>query len=479
MVITSMTIDRRGNVSSQSSLSSSSHRSAVSSANSSVMRLRWTAMLALLSLLIAPLVSAADIDGVRLWRAPDHTRVVLDLSDAATFNYFTLSNPNRVVVDIQNTKLKAKLKALDLSRSPVKKIRAAKRNKNDLRLFFDLSVAVKPNTFLLTANQQYGDRLVIDLYDSEAKPTVVKTAANNNGKRDIIIAIDAGHGGEDPGALGPRKAREKIVVMSIAREVKRLLEKTPGYQGVLVRDGDYYVGLSKRRSIARKKQADLFISIHADAFTDKSVSGGSVYTLSQRGASSASARFLAASENSTDLIGGVALSDKDNMLASVLLDLSMTAKLDHSVLVGKEILREMKGVTKLHKNTVEHAGFAVLKTPDIPSVLVETGFISNPSEARKLTSSSHQKKLASAIVRGTTAFFNRHAVEGTLVYWSNHNGQSIAATSGRETYKIKSGDTLSELASRYSVSLADLRRHNRLSGDRIRVGQVLKIPPRS
>ena len=455
------------------------HLSLVRPSIASVIAVRWAMILALLTLLVSPLLSAADIDGVRLWRAPDHTRVVLDLSDTATFNYFTLKNPDRVVVDIQGAKFKAKLNDLDFSRSPVKKIRVAKRNKQDLRLVFDLSVAVKPKPFLLAANQQYGNRLVIDLYDREAKPTIVKTAANNNGKRDIIIAIDAGHGGEDPGALGPRKAQEKVVVMLIAREVKRLLDQKPGYRGELVRDGDYYVGLSKRRSIARKKQADLFISIHADAFTDKSVSGGSVYTLSQRGASSASARFLAASENSTDLIGGVALSDKDNMLATVLLDLSMTAKLDHSVLVGKEILREMKDVTKLHKNTVEHAGFAVLKTPDIPSVLIETGFISNPREAKRLTSSSHQKKLAKAIVRGTDAFFNRHAVEGTLVYWLNHNGQSIAKSSGRETYKIKSGDTLSELASRYSVSLADLRRYNRLSGDRIRVGQVLKIPPRS
>ena len=441
---------------------------------------QWAMLLVIiLATLASSLVAAADIEGVRLWRAPDHTRVVLDLSDAATFKHFTLSNPDRVVVDIQDTKLKAKLKNLDLSRSPVKKVRAAKRNKKDLRLVFDLSEKVKPNTFLLAANQQYGDRLVIDLYDREAKPIAVKTAANNNGKRDIIIAIDAGHGGEDPGALGPRKAREKVVVMSIAREVKKRFDNMPGYRGVLVRDGDYYVGLSKRRDIARKEQADLFISIHADAFTDKSVSGGSVYTLSQRGASSASARFLAKSANSTDLIGGVALSDKDDVLAGVLLDLSMTAKLDHSVLVGKEILREMKGITKLHKNTVEHASFAVLKTPDIPSVLVETGFISNPKEARRLTNSSHQKKLASAIVRGTSAFFNRHAVEGTMVYWLNHSGQSIATTGNKKTYQIKSGDTLSELASRFSVSLAELRRYNSLSGDRIRVGQVLKIPPRS
>jgi N-acetylmuramoyl-L-alanine amidase len=434
-------------------------------------------------LLLAPMLMAADIEGVRLWRAPDHTRLVLDLSDNVSFKYFTLTNPERVVIDIEQSSLSASLSVLDFGNSPIKKVRAAARNGNDLRLVLDLSARVRPNAFLLNASAQYSDRLVIDLYDSVSKKAVIKTAPKNNGRRDIIIAIDAGHGGEDPGALGPKKIREKAVVMSIARATQKLFDKQPGYRAVLVRDGDYYVGLSKRRTIARKQQADFFISIHADAFKDKKVSGGSVYTLSQRGASSASARFLAEAENRADQIGGVDLSDKDDVLASVLLDLSMTATLDSSVKAGKAILKQMKTATHLHKNTVEHANFAVLKSPDIPSVLIETGFISNPKEARRLASSSHQRKLARAIFAGTLDYFNQYAVEGTLVYWLNHGDgaeTTNVASAGRspDIYKIRSGDTLSGIAYRFSVSQSELRRYNKIKGDRIRVGQVLRIPPR-
>lgn len=453
-----------------------------------IKKVLWV-VFAMLALLATPPLLAADIEGVRLWRAPDHTRLVLDLSGSVDYKYFTLANPDRVVIDIESSSLSAKLNNIDFTSSPVKAVRAATRNEKDVRLVFDLSEAVKPNAFLLSANQQYGNRLVVDLYDRQAKATVVKTAPKNTARRDIIIALDAGHGGEDPGALGPKRIKEKAVVLAIARKAKKLFDKKPGYRAVLVRDGDYYVGLSKRRAIARKQQADFFISIHADAFTDKKVRGSSVFTLSQRGASSALARFLAESENNTDLIGGVGLADKDDMLASVLLDLSMTATLDSSVKAGKEILKEMKTVASLHKNTVEHAGFAVLKSPDIPSVLVETGFISNPGEARRLASTAHQRKLAQAIVLGTTRYFDSHAVEGTMVHWINKGGSVNAkAANGRassgaarsaSTYKIRSGDTLSGVAVRFSVSLTELRRYNALAGDKIRVGQVLKIPPRS
>lgn len=447
-------------------------------------RQRPLLLVAVFSLLLHSFAWAADIEGVRLWRAPDHTRLVLDLSDNVEYKYFTLDNPERVVVDIKRASLSASLKQLEYANSPIKNIRAATRNGSDIRLVLDLQEKVKPNAFLLSASAQYGNRLVIDLHDSSAAKTVVKTAPKNNGRRDIVVAIDAGHGGEDPGAIGPRKVREKAVVLAIAREAKKLFDRKRGYKAVLIRDGDYYVGLSKRRALARKHQADFFISIHADAFKDKKVSGGSVYTLSQRGASSASARFLAESENRADQIGGVDLSDKDDVLASVLLDLSMTATLDSSVKAGKAILGQMKSATHLHKRTVEHAGFAVLKSPDIPSVLIETGFISNPKEARRLATSAHQKKLARAIFDGTVAYFGKYAVEGTYVYWQNHGGGAgqggaTASARGELTYKIRSGDTLSELAGRFSVSQSELRRYNKLKSDRIRVGQVLKIPPRS
>lgn len=426
-------------------------------------------------------VQAADIKAVRVWRAPDHTRLVLDLSESADYKLFVLDNPSRVVVDIKNSTMLSNLRTVNVEGTPVKRLRGASKSGGDYRLVLDLHNKAKPKAFLLAANQQYGDRLVIDLHDTKKLPVIIKTVEQNQGKRDLVIAIDAGHGGEDPGALGPRRVREKNVVLSIAKELKKLIDKTSGFRAVLIRDGDYYVGLGKRRDIARRAKADLFLSIHADAFKDKRVSGSSVYTLSQRGASSASAKFLADAENNADRIGGVDLSDKDELLTSVLLDLSMTATLDSSVRVAKYILNEMDHVSKLHKSTVEHAGFAVLKSPDIPSVLIETGFISNPKEAKRLSSVTHQKELAAAIYDGLVDYYNENAVEGTWVYWHKKNGRSIpnAGLVREKKYKIKDGDTLSEVAAKHSVSLSSLRRYNKLGSDKIRVGQIIKIPPRT
>jgi N-acetylmuramoyl-L-alanine amidase len=344
---------------------------------------------------------------------------------------------------------------------------------------------VQPKTFSLVANSQYSHRVVIDLYDPESKSksesVVVKVADREQGQRDLIIAVDAGHGGEDPGALGPRRVLEKNVVLAIARETKKLFDARQGYRAVLVRDGDYYVGLSKRQAIARRHRADLFISIHADAFTDKRVSGSSVYTLSKNGASSTSARFLADSENKADRIGGVDLSDKDDLLTSVLLDMSMQATRDSSKRVAQHILGGLGGLVKLHKKNVEHAGFAVLKSPDIPSVLIETGFISNAKEAKRLASRSHQRNLSRAIVNGVVDYYAKYATEGTWVYWQKNKPTKSTgyAKQKSSTYKIQRGDTLSEVAMKNSVSLAELRRYNKLKNDKIRIGQVIKIPPRT
>ncbi len=425
----------------------------------------------------SPLLAATSIDAVRVWRAPDHTRIVFDLSDAAPYKLFTLDNPARVVIDLQSARLATSLSDTNLKDSPVQRIRGAERGDSGYRLVLDLQRSVIPKAFELAANQQYGDRLVVDLYE-KSRPKVVKTYSEHLGKRDLVIAIDAGHGGEDPGAIGPRRTREKDVVMDIARELESLIDATQGYRAVLVRDGDYYVQLSKRRDLAREARADLFVSIHADAFKDKRVKGGSVYTLSQRGASSASARFLADSENKSDRIGGVDLSNKDDLLTTVLLDLSMTATQESSRTVAKEMLQEMGNVTKLHKQTVEHAGFAVLKSPDIPSVLVETGFISNPGEARRLSNRTHQKELAMSLFEGIVQYFNANAVEGTWVHWNRQQGGKpvrVAALTDRK-YKIRYGDTLSEVALRHSTSVAELRRYNQLKSDKIRVGQVIRIP---
>lgn len=427
-----------------------------------------SALLFAASILLSGLVSAADVNGVRLWRAPDHTRLVLDLSGPAEHKLMMLKNPERIVIDIPSSRLKASVSDLDLSKTPIDGIRTGVHNQRDLRIVLDMSALVKPRSFLLKRSEKAADRLVFDLYDNKpnSRPVAAKTLPN--GKRDIIIAIDAGHGGEDPGALGPGKLREKNVVLAIAKELQWRLKSIPGYNPVLVRTGDYYIGLAKRRDIAREKNADFFVSIHADAFTSPKASGSSVYALSQRGATSASAKFLAQTENNSDVIGGVSLTDKDDILAGVLFDLSMTASLNSSLNIGKYVLNEMGAVNKLHKRHVEQASFAVLKSPDVPSILVETGFISNPTEAKNLSSKNHQRKVARAIANGIEQYFKTYPIEGTLI-------ASKLKGKGR-SYTISRGDTLSGIAQQYRVSVSALRKANNLKNNNIRIGQVLTIP---
>ncbi len=434
-----------------------------------------TALLRGLPMLLLALcqpLAAATVDGVRLWRAPDHTRLVFDLSEPVNHKLFLLDNPSRLVVDIAHSTLNASTGSLDFSRSPVASLRSGVKDKTDLRIVLDLNAAVKPRSFVLEKNEQYGHRLVVDLYDSGQQTVkTVQDVAGETGNRDIIIAIDAGHGGEDPGALGPKGIREKQVVLAISRELKILLDQTPGFRATLVRDGDYYIPLRGRTHIARQHRADMFISIHADAFTKPSAHGASVFALSRRGATSETARYLASRENQADLIGGagsVSLDDKDHMLASVLLDLSMTATLSSSLDVGAEVLRSIGGITTLHKKHVEQAGFMVLKSPDIPSILVETGFISNPHEAQQLGSRAYQQKMARAIFNGVNRYYAKAPPAGT----------SLAAgkPASGNVHVIARGDTLSDIAVRYNVSLDELLRHNGLTSTQIRVGQRLKIP---
>ena len=416
---------------------------------------------------------ATDIESVRLWRAPDKTRLVLDLSSRVEHNLFALQNPNRLVIDISDAHIKTEFTDLDFTNTPIAGIRVAVRNKTDVRVVLDLNNTVSPKSFPLPANEQYGNRLVIDLFDK--KNVVSRTLDEVVEKKDrrIVIAIDAGHGGEDPGALGPRRVREKIVVLQIAKKVKALLDGNPNFQGELVRSGDYYLAHRRRTQIARDKQADLFISIHADAFTDPSAHGASVYALSTKGATSEAARYLADKENRADLIGGatsLSLDGRDELLAGVLLDLSMTATLSTSLEAGAYVLKNMGGVARLHKKKVEQAGFLVLKSPDIPSLLIETGFISNPSEARKLSSSSYQNKMARAIFQGIEQYFSDNPPDGTLLAKYGNQVDRI--------YVVAPGDTLSEIAVRFNVSMRTLKRHNNMSSSKIRVGKKLKIPPR-
>ena len=427
---------------------------------------RW--ILAILGLLVSQTLWATTVQDVRLWRAPDHTRVVFDLSAPVEHKLIVLENPRRIVLDINDVALVADLDGLELATTPVARIRSGVRDGDDLRVVLDISAEVEPRSFVLKSNAQAGDRLVLDLYDKVARSTTVKKSVTESRKRDIVIAIDAGHGGEDPGALGPRKLREKDVVLAIAKELQRLLDADSGFQPSLIRTGDYYISLKGRRDLARERQADLFVSIHADAFHNKKASGASVYALSTSGATSTAAKYLAQRENAADLVGGVRLSDKDDVLAGVLADLSMTSTLDTSLKLGHQVLGNMDDIAKLHKKSVEQAGFAVLKSPDIPSILIETGFISNPGEAAKLGTSSYQKRMAAAIHRGIKDWFIAHPPSGTLLAWQRQQG-------GRE-YTIARGDTLSGIASRFSVSLADLKSYNGIDGSRIMVGQKLNIP---
>ena len=423
-----------------------------------------------LMLVSVPAVTAADVNAVRLWRAPDHTRVVLDLSGAPDFSTLSLENPERFVVDISQSRLSASLTSLPLEGTPISRVRSGIRQGTDLRLVFDLSASVRTSVFLLPPNDTIGHRVVIDLFDKTPteEPKPVLSVESLEGRRDIVIAIDPGHGGEDPGASGPGGLREKTVVLQIARRLENQLAKIPGFKPMLVRTGDYYVSLKNRRDKARALEADLFVSIHADAFREKSAHGASVYALSMRGATSTTAQYLADTENAADLVGGVELAEMDPMLAGVLADLSMTGTLDASLNLGALILEQIDGVARLHKKRVEQAGFAVLKSPDVPSLLIETGFISNPGEAERLATPAYQDKMARAIRRGIQSWFARQPPPGTLLAWQREQG-------GREV-TIAAGDTLSEIAERYGVTAASIKTNNGLSRDVIYVGQTLVIP---
>lgn len=463
--------------------------------------MRFRAVVAVVGLLLTAMavdaVAETKVSSVRLWRAPDNTRLVFDLTGPVQHSVFTLTAPDRLVIDINGASLGAPLNVATAN-TPITAIRSAQRTPTDLRVVIDLKKVVTPKSFTLAPNAQYGNRLVVDLFDNPADadppappPTKVATVPavpvtptqptlklppTPSGKRDIIVVIDAGHGGEDPGASGSRGQREKDVVLSIARELQRQVNGMKGFRAELTRTGDYFIPLRGRTEIARKKGADLFVSIHADAAPSKAAFGASVFALSDRGATSETARWLADTENRSDLIGGagnVSLDDKDRMLAGVLLDLSMTASLTSSLNVGQKVLSNIGRVTPLHKRRVEQAGFMVLKSPDIPSILVETGFISNANEAAKLTSANHQQALARSISSGVRQFFQQNPPPGTYIAWLRDSGKIVQ---GPRDHRVNPGETLAMLAVRYQVSPATLRSANHLKSDELKIGQTLTIP---
>jgi len=411
----------------------------------------------LLVAVLTPLPArASQILAVRVWPSEDYTRVTLENDSNLKITNFIVKNPDRLVVDIEGIDLNSTLKDLVAKIQPndpyIKQVRVAQNRPNVVRLVFDLKDEIKPQVFTLEPVGDYKYRFVIDLYpttppdpiasliqkgnwsrdqQAEAKPPLTdnkpesapapaatedaplaKAAPSNDTKleltRMITIALDPGHGGEDPGAIGSRGNREKDIVLSIAKRLKKKIEEQPNMRVMLTRDADFFVPLGMRVQKARKVQADLFVSIHADAFVQRTARGSSVFALSEKGASSTAARWMANRENSADMIGGVNIKTHDKQLASVLLDLSTTAQINDSLRVGNAVLKEIGGINKLHRGAVEQAGFAVLKAPDIPSILIETAFISNPEEEAKLTDNSYQDDMADAIMTGIKKYFAKN-----------------------------------------------------------------------
>lgn len=418
-------------------------------------------------------VQAAGINAARVWPAPDNVRLVFDLDGPVTHRMFALDNPRRLVIDLDDVRLNTDLSRLDLAGTPMTRVRSAVRDGNGLRIVLDMSASVQHRSFLLRPNEQYGHRLVVDLVSGQAA-TAPQARPEPREDRRIVIAIDPGHGGEDPGAIGPAGTREKQIVFAIARELQRLLDADPLYETLLTRTGDYYVGLRQRVQVARDARADLFLSIHADAYRTPQPRGSSVYILSERGASSESARWLADSENRADLIGGeegvLSLSDKDALLAEVLVDLSMNGTLLESRRAADHVLRSIAEINRLHRNEVEQAGFVVLKSPDMPSMLIEAGFISNPQEEARLRDPAYQRRVARQIADAVRSYFRENPPPHTLL--------AAGITPAETSYTVRRGDSLSVIAQRHGVTLRQLRQANNLRNDTIRVGQVLRIPPR-
>jgi N-acetylmuramoyl-L-alanine amidase len=421
-------------------------------------------------LLIASAATAGTtVENIRIWSENDKTRVVLDLSHPVEHNIFTLRGPDRLVIDLKDSRLSGALSNMPRGAGTVRSIRSAVRANGQLRVVLDLNTAVRSRTFTAGPNASYGDRLVVDLQQAGSLAPVKRASEGYRPGRDIVIAIDAGHGGKDPGAVGQKRTREKDVVLQISRELAKRINAEPGMKAVLVRDRDIYIDHRERMAIARRNKADLFVSIHADAVDDRRAHGASVYALSLKGASDEAARQLARRENAS--VGGVSLNDKDDLLASVLLDIAQNESLDASLSVGNEVAKQMGRVTKMHRKTVQQAGFLVLKSPDLPSILVETAFISNPSEEKKLRDKAYQARLSNSILAGIREYFYENAPPDTRI------AMELRREPARQVrHVVARGDTVSEIAERYNVSTADIRRANKLANDRIRVGQTLSIP---
>ncbi len=376
--------------------------------------------------------AASRVVAVRVWPASSYTRITLESSEPLRYKQFTLTNPNRLVIDLEGLQLNGILKDISTQITAadpfIKTARAGQNTPDTVRIVLELKSEVKPQLFTLAPVAEFRNRLVVDLYPTAVQDDPLlslledynkgkidqpelktRPKSGNDGSRSIIVMLDPGHGGEDPGAIGPSGTREKDVVLKIGRELKRLIDAESGMKAYMTRDEDVFIPLGVRVAKARKLNADLFISIHADAFMNPSARGTSVFALSEKGATSTAARFLAQTQNEADLIGGVKLNAKDRYLAHTLFDLTQTATINDSLRLGKQVLGKVGGLNRLHRGQVEQAGFAVLKAPDIPSILVETAFISNPDEEQRLIDPDFQGNMAAAIMAGVKTYFKQGA----------------------------------------------------------------------
>lgn len=385
-------------------------------------------------LLVSPLFTfplgafATQIRNARLWRSDDKLRLVFDLSGPVQYKTFSLTSPERVIIDLSGAGLSGDFSQLALKNSGITSIRSGHFGKSDTRIVLDLASPMQLNSFLLPPQDGQGHRLVLDLTNAThaprqiaAQPTpLVAPVDKAHPKRDIIVVVDPGHGGKDPGAIGSKGQREKDVVLSIAQLLAKRLKREKGFDVKLVRNDDFFVPLRKRVDIARQHKADMFISVHADAAPRLTASGASVYALSEGGATSATARFMAQRENGADLLGATTLlnlKDKDPMLAGVILDMSMNATIASSLQLGSSVLGSLQSITTLHQKRVEQAGFAVLKSPDVPSILVETGFISNTQDAQRLVTARHQQAVADGLFDGLKKYFEKNPPMNSYMAW--------------------------------------------------------------
>lgn len=427
-------------------------------------------LIPLLLLVSAAANAGSTVENIRLWSENDKTRVVLDLSRPVEHNIFTLRSPHRLVIDLKDSRLARTLTQLPRGAGMVRSIRSGVRANGQLRVVLDLTQGVSSRSFTAGPNSHYGDRLVIDLHRAGNLQPVKRASEAYRPGRDIVIAIDAGHGGHDPGAIG-RGSKEKNIALAISKELARRINAEAGMSAVLIRDRDVFIDHRDRMAIASKHKADLFISIHADAFDDPRANGASVFALNLVGASKEAARTMERRENVPVTVGGVSLHDKDRVLASVLFDLSQNAALSASLDVGSKVSVTMSKVVKMHTKTVKQKDLVVLKSADMPSILVETGFISNASEEKKLRDRGHQGRLANAILAGIRNYYYTNPPPDTQI------AIDLRRTPIRQVrHVITRGDTISELAERYNVSVASIRRANKLSTDNIRIGQTLSIP---